>query len=124
MKAGLLVVILGCMTMAAPAYAATEKHVQSIIDSSISLRRTGAEPANDASAHAPVASVMFYDLARYDLGPDGSFKVRSFDASIGPPCPGSVPKSVADDWKVPGGSRDLFVQSILRIPYDAPCTYF
>jgi hypothetical protein len=111
---------------AAALSAAPEKHVRVILDISQSMRGTRTDPANDPSGFALVATTMLYDLARYDLGPDGTFKVRTFDVPADTRCPGSVPRTAAAPWRepVPASARDNFVRSILDIYYDAPCTFF
>ena len=111
---------------AATVWAAPEKHVRVIVDTSISMRGTRTQPANDPSGLALISTAMFYDLARYELGPDGSFKVRTFDEGAGGGCPGSVPRTANSPWITPGGvaERDKFIESLLAIRYDAPCTFF
>jgi hypothetical protein len=117
--------LIAWLLAAAVVWAAPEKHVRVIVDTSISMRGTRTQPANDPSGLALISTAMFYDLARYELGPDGTFKVRTFEAGSGG-CPGSVPRSANSPWLTPGGvaERDKFIASLLEIRYDAPCTFF
>lgn len=105
--------------------AAPEKHVRVILDISQSMRGTRTDPANDPSGHALISVGLLYDLARYELGPDGSFRVLPFDVPASAKCPSSVPRTVTGSWISPvAGGRDPFIRRILDLTYDAPCTFF
>src|SRR5206468_2674071 len=108
--------MLACLLCAQVVCAATEKHIRVIVDTSISMRGTRTEPANDPSGLALISTAMLYDLARYELGPDGTFKVRTFEAGPAATCPGSVPLSANSPWLSPGraAARDAFVESLLQ----------
>ncbi|MBL8214164.1 MAG: VWA domain-containing protein [Bryobacterales bacterium] len=97
-----------------------------ILDTSQSMRGTRTEPANDPSGHALISVALLHDLARYELGPDGTFKVMPFDESPVSKCAETVPRNIAVPWLAPAAStgRDAFVKRILDLTYDAPCTYF
>jgi hypothetical protein len=120
-RAGAVLLVL---LTAATAYAAPERHVRVIIDTSISMRGTRSEPANDPSGMAKLSTAMLYDLARFELGPDGSFKVLTFDKDLPSPCPSGIPSKVSSLWMTPGASREDFVRQVMAIDYDAPCTFF
>ena len=58
-----------CLLYSIALIGAPEKHVRVIVDTSISMRGTRTEPANDPSGYALISTAMLYDLARYELGP-------------------------------------------------------
>jgi len=105
--------------------AALERHVRIVLDTSQSMRGTRIEPANDPSGLALISTAMFYDLAKYELGADGTFKLHTFESGGPGHCPSSVPKSVSSPWtQVKEATRTDFVNTVLGLRYDAPCTYF
>src|SRR5437764_5868918 len=112
----LIAALLSCLVWSGALLGAPEKHVRVIVDTSISMRGTRTEPANDPSGYALISTAMLYDLARYELGPDGTFKVRTFDVGGGSTCPGSVPRTTNGAWLSPGraAERDAFVDSLLK----------
>ncbi len=113
------------LAAAATMAAAPERHVRIVLDTSQSMRGTRSEPANDPSGLALISTAMFYDLAGFELGVDGTFKLRTFDAGSGSGCPSSVPKTATGDWiTVNHKTRDSFISKVLGLRYDAPCTYF
>src|SRR5438132_14268518 len=105
-----LAAMMSCLVYSIALVGAPEKHVRVIVDTSISMRGTRTEPANDPSGLALISTAMLYDLARYELGPDGTFKVRTFEAGPAATCPGSVPLSANSPWLSPGraAARDAF----------------
>src|SRR5262252_4692474 len=92
---------MSCLLYSIALFGAPEKHVRVIVDTSISMRGTRTDPANDPSGYALISTSMLYDLARYELGPDGTFKVRTFDVGGGSSCPASVPRSTSGAWLSP-----------------------
>ena len=125
MRSKWLITLAAAATLAAPLTAAPEKHVRVVLDISQSMRGTKSAPANDPSGHALLAVSLLYDLARYELGPDGSFQLLPFDVPPATACPGAVPRSASGAWITPSAAgRDAFIRRILDLPYDAPCTFF
>src|SRR5215471_18627056 len=113
-------VVATMLVCAAGLAAAPERHVRIVLDISQSMRGTKTDPANDPSGLALLSSVMLYDLAGFELGVDGTFKLLPFDLGSGPGCPGAVPKTVTGDWiAVDHRTRDAFVNRVLGLRYDA-----
>ena len=92
--------LIPALILASGLTAAPEKHVRVVLDVSQSMRGTRSAPANDPSGHALLSVALLHDLARYELGPDGSFKVLPFDIPVSAVsgCPGPVPRSASGSW--------------------------